>query len=448
MRILFSILASLGLVAAQNCQLVVPANPLTAAGLATPYQLSNMAGTTGMTPCDEANPTVAAVVQGAVLNLDTGAVQVYNPLVINAGTAPAIAPIVPTLPTNNVVALWFGFNGAILQLVGNTTTTLAQANCVNGFGGTFFGEFSYCNAVNFFAAAENAVLNNSLVIPPLGTALDGQPCPTVRDFAVIDQDQSDNVLSDYLMTPNPQNTAQMLFAQNTPTNQKALPAATLQTNASDNRLIALLIDGAIGCTPWKVQDLAETNQVSMVNALPLNEIQAHFMQANQALVPENDPMTQLLGAASLDKINLYRAGVYQPAIKDPHMDANGVTYCQKFSAAAFARLNGNMARLQAAASPDPANTANLFDFLVKTRLTTSFGGNGGLNCVGLGVANPFVAQAAGANGGLLGGMNATLITVLAITGGALVLIGAGAAVFIFVQRRNAATTAANNFMAL
>eukprot|EP00475_Leptophrys_vorax_P033168 TRINITY_DN518_c0_g1_i1.p1 TRINITY_DN518_c0_g1~~TRINITY_DN518_c0_g1_i1.p1 ORF type:complete len:443 (+),score=145.60 TRINITY_DN518_c0_g1_i1:75-1403(+) len=442
MRFLSSALFGLSVIgyvwAANNCQLLVPANPLTASGLATPYQLMS----TAATQCNQATTMTAAFVQGAVINLDTGVISVYNPLVIDAGTTAATAPLTPVLPTNNVVGLWFGFNGDNLQLVAPTAapTTLTTANCVNGFGGTLFGEFSYCNAPAFFDAANNAILNGTLVVPDVGTALDGKPCPTVRDFAVVDQDQSDNVLSDYLMT------AAGTFAQNTPTNQAKLGTQTLVTNASDNRLIALLIDTAIGCTPWKVQDLAEQVTVSMVNALPLNEIQAHYKQAfPQALVPGNDPMVTLNGAASVDKINAYRAGVMQPMVADPARDANGQDYCQKYAAAAFSRIQGNMARLQAAGSPDPANTANLYQFLVTTRFTAALQN---LNCANLGVANPFVAAAAGTNGGLLGGMNATLVLVLAITGGALLLIGVGAGLFIFIQRRKAATTAANNFLAL
>ena len=42
---------------------------------------------------------------------------------------------------------------------------------------------------------------------------------------------------------------------------------------------------------------------------------------------------------------------------------NGLDYCQKFSAAAFSRFQGNMARLQTAASPDPANSANFVSVL-------------------------------------------------------------------------------------
>src|SRR5579859_1334170 len=165
----------------QNCTLVVPPNPLTAQGLATPYQLKATDPAAG--PCNEANAGQAAFVQGAVIDPRTGAISVYNPLVIDAGTQPAAAPVVPTLPRNAVVALWFGFNGNNLTLAGDT----AAGRCVVGLGAAdIFGQFSYCNARLFFAVANNAMRRGVLQPPALGTGSDGQPCPTVRDFRVVD----------------------------------------------------------------------------------------------------------------------------------------------------------------------------------------------------------------------------------------------------------------------
>ena len=76
-----------------NCTLIVPANPLTAKGLATPYQLTATDPAAG--PCDESNDNQTAFVQGAVLNPRTGQVSIYDPLVVDAGTQPAVAPVVP-----------------------------------------------------------------------------------------------------------------------------------------------------------------------------------------------------------------------------------------------------------------------------------------------------------------------------------------------------------------
>ena len=63
-----------------SCDIVVPANPLTAQGLATPFQLT---GPNGMTPaqsgCTMANfANLGAFVQATILNPATGALSVYE----------------------------------------------------------------------------------------------------------------------------------------------------------------------------------------------------------------------------------------------------------------------------------------------------------------------------------------------------------------------------------
>ncbi len=133
-----------------DCTLIVPPDPLTAKGLATPYQLVATNAANGA--CNEANKGQAAFVQGAVIDPATGKISIYNPLVIDQGTQPATAPVVPTLPNNGIVALWFGFNGNNLTLQG-TNNSLAHGRCVNGQQGSIFGQFAYCNAPTFFAVA-------------------------------------------------------------------------------------------------------------------------------------------------------------------------------------------------------------------------------------------------------------------------------------------------------
>ena len=63
-----------------NCTLMVPVDPLTATGLATPYQL--VATDPGQGPCDEANPAQSAFVQAAIFDPATNTIAVYNPLEI------------------------------------------------------------------------------------------------------------------------------------------------------------------------------------------------------------------------------------------------------------------------------------------------------------------------------------------------------------------------------
>src|SRR5262249_37040861 len=160
----------------------------------------------------------AAFVQATIIDPATGKVSVYNPLVIDQGTQPAAAPVVPTLPRGAVVGVWFGFNGDNLMLkktrgrvvvergrrhigLRDAGGSLAQGRCVNGTPGSVFGQFAHCNGPAFFQAANAAINAKKLVIPAPGTANDGMTCPTVRDFSVVDQDQSDNVTATYLVLP-------------------------------------------------------------------------------------------------------------------------------------------------------------------------------------------------------------------------------------------------------
>ena len=223
-----------------NCTLIVPANPLSAQGLATPYQLVATDPANG--PCNEANINQTAFVQGAVIDPATGQISIYNPVVVDQGTQPAVAPTPPQLPPNAVVALWFGFNGNNLTLQG-TNGSLQQGRCVNGIQGSIFGQFAYCNAPLFFAVANFEIRLGRLHVPALGTGTDGKTCMSTRDFGLIDQDQSDNLTTSYLVNANGQT------AQATAANAAAMPNATKLSNGSDEGLLAAFVDPALGCTP-------------------------------------------------------------------------------------------------------------------------------------------------------------------------------------------------------
>ena len=353
-----------------DCSLIVPRNPLTAQGLATPYQLVATNADNG--PCSEVNSTQAAFVQGAVLNPATGTISIYNPLVIDKGTQPAVAPIVPSIPANAVVALWFGFNGNNLHLV-SSNGSLASGKCVNGANGSIFGQFAYCNAPAFFQSANQLIQAHKLTPPALGTGKDGLPCPTVRDFSVVDMDQSDNVTTAYLITPNGQ------MAQLAAANSPALKNAQIQVNGSDNRLLAVAIDGSLGCTPWMASDLS--NPGTSTTALPLNELQAASQQQGPvALVPFRDPMVLLNGKLNAAKVNAYRLGVDQPvtSIVD---SANTKTYCTNLRQIAPKRLLQDEAFTILSPSLDPAVANTLLTFL-EQRFVTTYESNG-LNCLGL-----------------------------------------------------------------
>jgi hypothetical protein len=356
-----------------NCTLVVPANPLTAQGLATPYQLVATDPAGG--PCNEANVAQSAFVEAAILTAN-GQLATYDPLVIDKGTQPA-APTVPAqVADGSTVGIWFGFNGTNLTLqAANGTDSLNQGNCVNGLpGGTIFGQFSYCNAPAFFQSANTAIGNNQLQVPAQAMAKDGMPCPTTRDFSLVDQDQSDNVVTHYLATANGQT------AQKNAANTAKLAGAVDLANGSDNLLLSQFVDPALGCTPWMTPD--QSSDGNPTAALATDELSAAADQkAPIALVPLNDPMTLDNNNTSTTKTNLYRQGVDQGTIGGGGDNGDGATYCTNLftNAAGIQRVFQDQAMFANAPSVDAAMASNLFTFLAM-RAQASFGN---LNCQGM-----------------------------------------------------------------
>ncbi|MEU7870429.1 hypothetical protein [Dactylosporangium sp. NPDC049140] len=332
-----------------TCTLTVPADPLSAKGLATAYRLE--------APCHEADAGSAAFVQATIVDPATGAVSVYNPLVVDAGMRPAAPPAPPKLPAGAVVGLWFGFNGDNLRLAGDHGS-LAAGKCVNGLDKSIFGQFAYCNAPALFSAANTAIAAGKLTVPGLGTAADGRPCPTTRDFGLVDMDQSDNVTTTYLVL------ADGTTAQNTKANRTTLGrrGARVAVNGSDNALLDAHVFPALGCTPFHAPDLADGGVPA--TSLALNELQAAAHQAAPvALVPTSDPMTKLGDKTSVAKTDLYRAGVGQPAI-----DAAAETpkaYCTGLLQVGADRIELDRSLTVRAASPDPEAANSLFTFLAQ-----------------------------------------------------------------------------------
>ncbi|MFB9445544.1 hypothetical protein Dvina_19540 [Dactylosporangium vinaceum] len=334
---------------AVTCTLTVPAEPLSAKGLATPYRLE--------APCHEADAGSAAFVQATIIDPATGAVSVYDPLVIDAGSRPAAPPTPPKLPAGAVVGIWFGFNGDDLRLAGDHGS-LAAGRCVNGEAGSIFGQFAYCNAPALFSAANTAIAAGRLSVPTLGTAADGRPCPTTRDFGLVDMDQSDNVTTTYLVL------ADGTTAQNTAANRAALArrGARVEVNGSDNALLDAHVFPALGCTPYRAPDLADAG--APATSLALNELQAAAHQAAPvALVPTSDPMTKAGDKQSVAKTDLYRAGVGQPAV-----DARAETpkvYCANLLQVGTERIELDRSLTVRAPSPDPEAANSLFTFLAQ-----------------------------------------------------------------------------------
>lgn len=307
--------------------------------------------------------TQQAFAEAAIFDPATNTISIYHPLVINAGTQPAAAPVVPTIPAGATVGLWFGFNGGVLKLVDangldtNNSPALKGSNCINGLAGVqndVFGQVSWCNAQQFFAAA-NA---GAVTVPPLGTDSNGVPCPTSRSFEITDACPSDNVPTQYLLLSNGQT------AQDTAANRAANPGAEVINNASDEALLANIIDPLIGCTPFLGASL--DNPGTMVPALALSEIQAAALQvAPIGFVPLNDPDTLLTngGTVSTAKTNEYRLGVNQPVVAAGNTSGALIPYCNGMLAVAPTFLAGNQAKFIGQTTPAACVGNNLFTFL-------------------------------------------------------------------------------------
>jgi hypothetical protein len=396
-----------------SCDIIVPANPLSAAGLATPYQLTGTGGMTaaqsGCTMTNSAN--LGAFVQATILNPATGQLAVYDPLVITQGTTPAVAPVVPTLPANAVVTIDFGFNGTNLTQVGATQTALAQGNCVNGTAGSIFGQVSFCNGINFFNTAHRLEAEGRLVVPSEGTsgkivasggALGtGQACPVTHNFDMIDQDQSDNVTTLYLLNPATGQTA-----QDTAANAANIPGSTTLANGSDNILVDAFMDPTLGCTPFQAPDLANNNQPTSSQAL--DELLAE-KPGNQpriaALVPENDPMVLVNNAFNAQKTNLYRAELGQPPVSaQTNVSSAPAVYCQNMVNIQTPFLAANQTVLATGQSPVTTIGNNLLTFLAN-RLNMSFTN---LGCQNFGLTNPVTVTLGGNGAAIAATFNTTV----------------------------------------
>jgi hypothetical protein len=351
-----------------NCTVTVPARPLSAKGLATPWELGD--------GCTWANGGTEGVFIDATILAPNGQVQIYNPLVIDQGTTPAVAPTPPTIARGSQVILSAGFNGNALALVGRGAR---QGNCVDAYGNSLMNQTPQCNAANFYRMANFEIARGLLKIPATGTGKDGQACQTTRDFALIDQDQSDNAVASYLFDP-----ATGKAAQATAANVAAMTGATLQQNGSDNGLLDKFVDPALGCTPFTAPNPTNPNGSSSSQAL--NELSARQNQKGMvALLPVNNPQLVVGGQFSLGKTNAYRMETDQPRLaRNTSLDRNAAQYCQDMINIATPRLKLDAQFETDTASPVPGLGDNLADFLA-ARLSGSFDN---LNCKNYGLTDP------------------------------------------------------------
>jgi hypothetical protein len=399
-------------VAAANvsCDIIVPANPLTARGLSTPYQLT---GTDGMSPaqsgCTMTNAVnLGAFVQATILDPTTGQLWVYDPLVITKGTTPAVQPSVPDMPANAIVTIDFGFNGTDLFQVGATPGTLKDAACTNGQPGSIFGQVSFCNGSNFFNAALKDEREHKLIVPSAGTSSKmvvtggamgtGNVCPVTRNFEIVDQDPSDNVTTEYLLNPATGQTA-----QDTTSNAGNIAGSTLLLNGSDNTLLDLFIDPVLGCTPFMAPDLANNDMPTTSQAL--DELDAAANQPKQAaLIPENDEMVLDDDKFDAVKTDMYREELGQaPVDAATNQSSSPWMYCRNMIDVQTPFLAANQALL-ATGQPPVANVGdNLLTFLAN-RLNMSFTN---LACQNFGFTNPVTVTLNGAGVAVAATFNTT-----------------------------------------
>jgi len=360
-----------------NCTVTVPARPLSAKGLATPWVLGD--------GCTWANGDTEGVFIDATILSPRGKIQVYNPLVITEGTKPEVAPTPPTIARGSQVILSVGFNGNALALVGRGAR---QGNCLDALGNSLVNQTPQCNAANFYRMANFEIAAGLLKIPAAGTGKDGQACQTTRDFALIDQDQSDNAVASYLFNPATGQTSQATAA-----NQANLTGDTAETNGSDNGLLDKFVDPALGCTPFTAPN--STNPAGASASQAMNELSARQNQKSPiALLPVNNPQLLVNGQFSLGKTNMYRIETDQRVLPfNTNTTRNAAVYCQDMINIAAPRLKLDAPMETGTASPVPALGDNLADFLA-ARLSGSFDN---LNCKIYGLTDP-VTLTTDANG--------------------------------------------------
>jgi hypothetical protein len=355
-----------------NCTVSVPAHPLSAKGLATPWVLGD--------GCTWENGGTEGVFIDATILSPNGQLQVYNPLVITQGTQPEVAPTPPTIARGSQVILSVGFNGNALAVVG---PGVRQGKCIDAIGNSLINQTPQCNAASFYRMANSEIARGILKIPAIGTGKDGKACQTTRDFALIDQDQSDNAVAHYLFNPNTGQTTQATAA-----NQANLPGDTLETNGSDNGLLDSFIDPALGCTPFTAPNTTNPNGASASQAL--NELSARQHQKGTvALLPVNDPQLLVGGQFSLGKTNVYRIETDMATLPSgTNLTRNAAQYCQNMVNIATPRLQLDAPMETGTASPVPDLGNNLATFLA-ARLSGSFAN---LNCKNYGLTDPVTLQ--------------------------------------------------------
>ena len=119
------------LVQSQDCFLTVPNDPLNT-GLFTPWFVST--NPISQLNCSQLIDGTEVFVEATIFDIDNNKFFVYNPLVIDINTIPAIQPTVVPLPLNNVVVIHVGINGDTITLLPTlkyNINSIDTGNCIN-----------------------------------------------------------------------------------------------------------------------------------------------------------------------------------------------------------------------------------------------------------------------------------------------------------------------------
>ena len=220
-----------------------PGEPAVGAGTGHPVPVTGAcamtAGAVRLHPGQRGQP--GAFVQATILNTLSGQLSVYDPLVITQGTSPSSAPVVPTPPRgvrglDRLRVQRYGPHssrrhgerpsagqlrqrqrfsvrpGVVLQrdqLIQHRVPARARGQAGGAFGGNLRQDRRFWRQS--------------------GT---GETCPTTRNFDMVDQDQSDNVTTLYLLNPatgRPRRTPRLT--------RVTWPALSTLANGSDDILV-------------------------------------------------------------------------------------------------------------------------------------------------------------------------------------------------------------------
>lgn len=335
------------------CKLLIPDDPLSYIGLTTPYRLIG---------CNQSDPEQTAFVQAVIYDPVLGEMFSYSPLVINYYQHVLEPPVPFYLPDNSTVGIWFGSNADEIRLINNKG--IMNGKCVNGINITVpadtpsgfaqsvstFGQFAYCNAPEFFRNSYHCMNQTTFF------KFDGTMCPTARDFMIIDQDQSDNLHTTYLSLDGG------VVIQNTQYHrEKYAGLFTILRNPSDEALLTNFIDPALGCDFPTIVDITDEGK-SRIPSLPTNEMYAQVnTDSRQALIPLGNPFVMIGNRTSLDKVNLYRLGVFQQ-LAETELDASTTDYCSNYVYNGLVKIKKYKNEFLAFVSPDDGFD-NLFFFL-------------------------------------------------------------------------------------